>query len=233
MRIERIGAAILYLGDCMELLPQLDRGSAIISDPPYGIGSNTDRTGRRKNPTSHGALPQELIQAFIPILGDDKPFDPTPWLCFKTVVLWGANHYCHRLPGASKWLVWDKREGTTPDDSADCEFAWTNLKGPARMHRQLWRGLCRRGEENIASAKRYGAWRAHPHQKPVALMAWCLAQAGNPERVIDPYMGSGTTGVAAIRAGLGFVGVEGVEAHFQRACERITLAWIARMGERE
>lgn len=218
-----IGNATLYLGDCSELLPSLDRSYALISDPPYGIRTNTDRTGRRGKMASRGALPMVLTTAYEPVRGDDRPFDPAPLLGFKQVVLWGANHYCDRLPGAPHWLAWDKREGTTSDDNADCELAWTNLKGPARLHRQLWRGLCRRGEENIASAKKRLAWRVHPTQKPVALMSWCIAQAGTPPVVIDPYMGSGSTGVAAVRAGLRFIGIELSEQYFNVACERIRL----------
>lgn len=222
MRVETIGTATLYLADCSTLLSVIDTSAAVISDPPYGIGTNTDRRGRRGKRMSHGATPTELTTHFKPVEGDDKPFDPAPLLGFKTVILWGANHYCDKLPGRSHWLVWDKREGTTPDDSADCEMAWTNLKGPARMHRQLWRGMCRRGEENISKAT--NNWKVHPTQKPADLMRWCIEQAGTPASIVDPYMGSGTTGVAAVRLGLQFTGIEIDEQYFEIACERIKAA---------
>jgi site-specific DNA-methyltransferase (adenine-specific) len=168
---------------------------------------------------SRGATPTELTTAFRPVAGDDKPFDPAPLLGFKQVILWGANHFCDKLPGRPHWLIWDKREGTTQDDNADCELAWTNLKGPARIHRQLWRGMCRKGEENIAAGR--NSWRLHPTQKPIDLMSWCISQAGMPHTVIDPYMGSGSTGVAAVRLGLKFIGVEVDEEYFEIACGRI------------
>lgn len=221
VKVETVGNATLYLGDSREILPSLDRSFALISDPPYGIRTNTDRRGRRGQLASHGLLPTELTIAYDPIIGDDAPFDPEHLLTFKTIVLWGANHYCHKLPGAPHWLVWDKREHTSSDDSADCEMAWTNLKGPARMHRQLWRGLCRRGEENIAKARGTLSWRVHPTQKPVDLMSWCIAQAGKPDTVVDPYMGSGTTGVAAVRASLNFIGIEIDPKYFDIAMQRI------------
>ena len=161
---------------------------------------------------------QDASRDFAPVYGDDKPFDPAPWLLIAPVcILWGANHYSGRLPGTPHWLVWDKREGTGSDDNADCEIAWTNLRGPARMHRQLWRGICRRGEENISG----GAWRVHPTQKPIELMRWCIAQAGNPEMILDPYMGAGSTGVAAMQAGRKFIGIEIERKYFDIACERI------------
>jgi site-specific DNA-methyltransferase (adenine-specific) len=219
MRKEVIGNATLYLADCLTVAADVAHADAVITDPPYGINVNTDRTGRRGKLMSHGATPTELTTAYKPIAGDDRPFDPAPWLGFPIAILWGANHYCHKLPGKPHWLVWDKREGTTPDDNADCELAWSNIKGPARMYRHLWRGMARRGEENISAGK--SAWRLHPAQKPVALMGWCIAQAGNPQTILDPYMGSGTTGVAAVRLGLNFIGVELDPDYFDVACERI------------
>lgn len=220
MKTAVIGNATMYLGDCAELLPSLDRSHALISDPPYGIKTDTKRSSRASR-LSKGGLPTEWAP-YAPVIGDDRPFRPEPLLDFKQVVLWGANHYCDKLPGAPHWLVWDKREGTTPDANADCELAWTNLRGPARIFHHLWRGLCRRGEENVAAGRE--AWRLHPTQKPVALMSWCIAQAGTPAIVVDPYMGSGSTGVAAVRLGLRFIGVEIDEAYFNIACERIDTA---------
>lgn len=208
-----IGEATLYLGDALELRERFPVDAAVIADPPYGVKLKT-AYGNRKG--AHPML-QDASRDFAPVIGDDGPFDPTPWLTFPIVILWGANHYCDKLPGKPHWLIWDKREGTGSDDNADVEMAWTNLKGPARMHRQLWRGICRRGEENISG----GAWRVHPTQKPVELMRWCIKQAGIPPIVVDPYMGSGSTGVAAMQAGSTFIGVELDEGYFKTACERI------------
>lgn len=212
-----IGDATLYNADCLEVLPTLPKVDAVITDPPYGIKLKTSY-GNRKG--AHPML-QDASRDFAPVYGDDKRFDPAPWLKFDVVILWGANHYCDRLQGKPHWLIWDKREGTGSDDNADCELAWTNLKGPARMHRQLWRGICRRGEENISG----GAWRVHPTQKPAELMRWCISQAGNPETILDPFMVSGTTGVACANLGRKFIGIEIEPKYFDIACERINNAY--------
>ena len=218
MNKQQIGNATLYCGDNMAIREHL-AGDALISDPPYGIdlhGMSSTYSERWKMDTCRRNRLRE--KDYYLIHGDDRPFDPAPWLEFDKVILWGGNHFCSRLPDARNWLVWDKREGTASDNQADCEIAWSNLPGPARLYSQLWRGMCRRGEENIS---RQG--RVHPTQKPIALMMWCIEQCRlDPDSVIvDPYMGSGTTGIAALRLGHRFVGVEIDQAHFDTACRRI------------
>lgn len=207
-----IGNATLYLADCLEILPTLEKVSAVIADPPYGINlaklSGTSRN-RWNDGTAYG----------FEIVGDDAPFDPVPWLSFDKVVLFGGNHFGSRLPDASCWLVWDKRDGGTSDSCADCEMAWTNLKGPARLYSHKWRGMVRAGEENVSS----GGLRVHPAQKPVALMAWVIEQCrlSGEALILDPYMGSGTCGVAAVRGGYRYIGVEIEKRYFEIACKRI------------
>lgn len=214
--VEQIGGATLYLGDCREILPSI-RADALVTDAPYGINDNPKRfsAGRsRAGPGLNSAPP--LARNWPRIEGDAEPFDPAHLLNYKKIVLCGANHFASRLPDASKWIIWDKREGRNSDDGADCELIWTNLGGAARVHRQLWRGHCMRGEEN---AKK----RLHQFQKPVALMdrliEECRLEVGAV--VLDPYMGSGTTGIAALRRGLAFIGIEKSPAYFDTACERI------------
>src|SRR5690606_34818674 len=107
---------------------------------------------------------------------------------FPRVVLFGANHFASRLPPTPTWLVWDKRRGTGSDSQADCEIAWSNLGGPARLFSHLWRGAIRDSERGVK--------RVHPTQKPVALMRWCLEQARPSGIVLDPFLGSGSTLVA-------------------------------------
>jgi len=205
-------SATLYLGDCLELLPI--EADAVITDPPYGIKLQT-RNGTRGNTPPHSNR-KLTANNWRPVLGDDQPFDPSPWLEYPIVVLWGANCYCDKLTRGMKWLVWDKREGVMQNDNSDCEMAWTNQKGLLRIHRQLWAGLLQRGEEN-------GQARIHPTQKPVALMALCLEEAKVPEgaTVLDPYMGSGTTGIACLRTNRNFIGIEKDPTYFKIACDRI------------
>jgi len=193
---------------------------AVITDPPYGIGERTMRATNGRGKSVAGGFKYVSSRDWPAVYGDDRPFDPLPFLSFKKVVLWGANHYCERLPGRSHWLIWDKREKTGSDDNADCEIAWTNLPGPARIHRQLWRGICKRGEENISR----GPQMLHPTQKPERLMRWCIDQAKMPETILDPFLGSGTTAVAALKLGRHFLGFEISEEYCRIARERIVLA---------
>lgn len=207
--VETIGCCRLYLGDWRDLGLSAD---ILLADPPYG------NDYRQKRSRDKWVRPEKEHAA---IVGNAEPFDPRPLLQAAPVaVMWGANYYADKLPPNGKWLVWDKRENTTPDDGADVEMAWTNLPGVPRMHRQLWRGICRRGEENISR----GARKLHPNQKPVALMDWCLQQvkATVTTVVLDPFMGSGTTGVACLRRGVPFIGVEIDPAHFQTAVSRLS-----------
>lgn len=210
------GNVRLYLGDCLEILPTLTGIDAIISDPPYGMNYNPSRSRTAVN-VQRGLKLHD--RQWTQIEGEAEAFDPRPLLCAPIVLLWGANHYANLLPTSKRWLVWDKRDGTPSDNQSDCELAWCNVGGSVRTHRQLWRGIARAGEENIATSGE----KLHPHQKPVALMAWCIEQAKVPEgaTVCDPYMGSGSTGIACIRTGRGFVGIEKDPAHYATALERI------------
>jgi site-specific DNA-methyltransferase (adenine-specific) len=210
LRIERIHDAVLYLGDCREVREFLPKIDAVISDPPYGIGFvHSGKGGKLARSTQFGG---------VAIKGDDEDFDPSPWLNYGTVVLWGANHYAERLPSSAGWLIWDKRDGVCSNDQADCEIAWTNKKSPARVIRHLWNGMLKASER--------GEIRVHPTQKPIAVMEWCLDQVTKRgDTVLDPYMGSGTTGVACAKMGRKFIGVEIDAGFFEIACRRIEAAY--------
>lgn len=212
---EVMGECTLYCGDCYALMSEL-HADALITDPPYGINFDWTRPkARRRFNSLHSA---GLSGDFWPgnIVGDTQPFDPQPWLHFSQIIFWGAHLYTAWLPQSTAWLIWDKREASTPDHHGDAEMAWTNLAGVVRMHRQLWRGLVRAGEENAVA-------KVHPTQKPVALMRWCVAKTQGV--VCDPFMGAGTTGVACVQLGRKFVGVEIEERYFQIACRRIEEAY--------
>jgi DNA modification methylase len=163
-----------------------------ITDPPYGINY------------VHGAEPNNPFETKfknIKVVNDDKPFDPTPFMKFKKIVLWGANHYANKLPISPSWFVWDKREkNENSNDQSDCEIAWTNIKNTARMFRHVWMGFAKASESGIP--------RVHPTQKPIELMKWCIDKAGSPDVVYDPFLGSGTTLVACEQLGLACYGME-------------------------
>ncbi len=217
-----IGDATLYLGDCLDILPTLHRLDAVVSDPPYGIGFVC-------RPHKGGIIPN--YAGTKPIVGDDSPFDPAPILAVssakgKPVVLWGADHYKSRLPDDGMFLCWDKSCGQGPAALfVDAEYAWTNRKNARCIYRHLWMGATRAGEGSPSKMRR-----AHPSQKPVELMRWCLetARIGIGKAVVDPYMGSGSTGVACVTSGRKFVGIEIDPGYFDIACRRIEEAQRAR-----
>lgn len=217
MRKEIIGNATLYLGncfdllfgDCVELLPvKIGAVDALITDPPYGMDLDTDYSGMT-GWTGSG-------RSYAPIVGDDSPFDPSIFMGIAPVSLfWGAQWFCHKLPISGGWLVFNKRGNGKESEIAfgDCELGWCNRLQSVRLYSQMWHGVARwrwSGEREM-----------HPTQKPVGLMEWCLKQAGDPGVVLDPFMGSGTTGVACIKHGKKFIGMEIDPEYFQMACERI------------
>lgn len=200
MRSSRV-TVTLYCGDCHDLLPI--KADAVVSDPPYGIaleceGEASGGVGR---------------QAFRAIEGDDKLFDPLPWLGFPDVVLFGSNNFCHAIPPHDgQWYFWDKTLQNNGCRIAEGEFMWHKQGTKPRAFRHLWSGAYRASESGERSV--------HPSQKPVALVVWLLGMVKG-QTIMDPFMGSGTTGVACVREGRNFIGVEKDERYFEVAVERI------------
>jgi site-specific DNA-methyltransferase (adenine-specific) len=210
MRAEKIGLATLYLGDCREIAPGLERPAAVITDPPYGMKASVDSSRfsggdaasqrRRGGGKDYGAG----------IVGDDEQFDPSPWLHHERVILWGLNHFPYGLQRGAA-LVWVKRnDAAFGSFLSDAEIAWK--KGGCGVY--CFRDLSTYGE---------ALDRHHPTQKPVALMRWCIEQAKVPPggTILDPYMGSGSTGVAAVQMRHPFIGIEIEPRYFDIACRRI------------
>jgi len=204
MRTEIIGDATLILGDCREV--ELPSTAAVVSDPPYGMGWDTKST--RFTGGDHGHRRKgEGRTDWGDVIADDRPFDPVPWLAFPQVVLWGANHY--RLPTGTT-LVWLKRlDPAFGSFLSDAEIGWLN-----RGHGVY----CRRDMSLLGESSE----RVHPTQKPVGLMCWCVEMTSGT--VLDPFMGSGTTGVACARLGRSFIGIEIDPGYFDIACRRIEAA---------
>jgi hypothetical protein len=160
-------------------------------------------------------------QTARPIHGDAEPFDPTPWLKYPATILWGANHFAARLP-VGTWLVWLKkppeRYGTF---LSDAELAW--FSGGAGVYAKYlqWEGCCRPKWEDDAGF-------FHPSQKPVALMRWCIQRYPSRDlAVLDPYMGCGTTLIAARDEGRSVVGIEIEERYCEIAAERLSQEVLA------
>jgi site-specific DNA-methyltransferase (adenine-specific) len=187
-----------------------------LADPMYGSNANTSgKASKRGDRTFKGCSPEGKDWDLM--ASDMEEFDPSPLLAYPEVVIWGANHFCSKLPNATKWIVWDKRDGGNSDDNADCELAWTNLPGPARLYSHLWRGWIRAGEENISCS---GA-KLHPFQKPVALMRFILSLSKTTGAILVPYMGSGPELVAAKEIGRKVVAFEIEERFCEAAANRL------------
>jgi len=192
-REEIIGDCRLLLGDCLEIMPHLEKVDAVVTDPPYGIGitkSNRLAVSRGMGGKSWDDVPADL---------SSLPVVPS--------IIWGGNYF--DLPPTRAPLVWDKNNAGR--DFADFELAWTNLDMVAR--RFIYRPM------NMDGGKQ------HPTQKPVALMEWCLRFLQDAHTILDPFMGSGTTGVACVKLGRRFIGIELDEGYFDIACERIRKAY--------
>ncbi len=207
-RIETIGDATLYLGDCREILPTLGKVDAVVTDPPYGIGENNARNLSRVH------LSPAIDYGHFD--WDRATIDDETIKCVraagKSVVIFGGNFYS--LPPASCWLIWDKMNS---GDFADCEMAWTNIPKAVRLFRYLWNGMIKARGETRGD---------HPTQKPVGVMKWAITHCPTPaETILDPFMGSGTTGVACANLGRKFIGIEIEPKYFDIACRRIEQAY--------
>lgn len=206
--VETIGDATLYRADCLAVLPHLDLFDAIVTDPPYGIRENSNKVASR------GKLAKAIDYG-------DFDWDNSPandWHISamlqksKHQIIFGGNYM--KLPPTRCWLVWDKENGES--DFADCELAWTNLDKAVRKISYLWNGMIRRGDDGK---------RVHPTQKPFEVMRWCIGHLSDEVNTIcDPFMGSGTTGCAAVSLGKKFTGIELDKRYFDIACERIAEA---------
>lgn len=206
----------LYLGDYQnfsDYMGNLERVDALITDPPYGMGNNTDSTRF----TGGKRLRGQGINDWPAIAGDNVDFDPTPLLGFPAVILWGSNHYAAKLPVGTT-LVWIKKNASLFGTFlSDAEIGWQKGGHGVFCHFKQFPHASRISENDGKVA--------HPNQKPISLMEWCVLRATNPgDTVFDPFMGSGTIGVACMRLGRNYVGCEIEPRYFEVAERRINAA---------
>lgn len=203
MQIEKIGRATLYLGDCREILPTLPTVDLVLTDPPFGVGNFVQVTGtirgrgeaRGKEVGWNDAAPPPEVFAMLRDISTHR-------------IIWGANFFnCFEDRGGA--IVWDKCQpmpNFSKADIASCthfqkteivRIPWTNFT------------VTHRAETD------------HPCERPVELYEWCIRYLPKVNSVLDPYLGSGSCGVAALRSGCEFIGIEREPKYFEIACKRI------------
>lgn len=191
----------LYQGDCLEFMRTLPAGSvdAVVTDPPYGIGvQNNFGIGNRHDKIKDTSL-----------VWDDDPLSAEILAHIRHIakvrLIWGANYHNCFEGGA---IVWDKLQPLP--DSSQCEIASINGYQKVFKYEQRWTNFVNTKETN------------HPTEKPIALIKWCLLKFTNMgDTVLDPFMGSGTTGVACVQTGRNFIGCEIDPGYFAIAEKRI------------
>lgn len=217
-----IGLATLYMGDCLEVIESIDPTAidVLMTDPPYGMHLDTEFSKMANGDGFKGKLSgndYEIVQ------GDHQDYDPTPILerfaGVKEQFWFGADYYSDHIPRKNdgSWLVWDKRLTESADKMfGSCfELVWSKRQRKRLVIRSKWAGIF--GMEKQDTAKR-----VHPTQKPLGLMGrMVLDYTEKGQMILDPYMGSGTTGVAAVKEGRRFIGVEMSRKYFKIACRRI------------
>lgn len=134
---------------------------------------------------------------------DKTTIDILPFMKFEFLCFWGGNYYTNILPPTNDWLIWHKKNDGR--SFSECEMAWTNFNKQTRHFQHHWSGEQKK----------------HPTQKPLSVMKWCLGFIPKDKTILDPFMGSGTTGVAAIQMGRRFIGIEMEEKYFDISCIRI------------
>lgn len=212
VRHVKIGNCDLYQGDCLDVMPLLGKVDAVVTDPPYGIGEHGDKHRYGPKSASKG------FKSSTEYVGGEWDSETPPQEAFDLIlrhpaIVWGGNYFISKISAdASRWLIWHKK-GADKSSFADCELAWTNLGGAARYFKQDWVGF---------GAINSGEKRMHRTQKPVALMEWCLGFLPDSGTILDPFMGSGTTGVACVNLGCSFIGIERDPDYFNICVKRIT-----------
>lgn len=146
------------------------------------------------------------------IIGDDAGVD-LRWMAEHPAIIWGGNMFCHQLPITSGWLVWFKHFPNCARHS-QAELAWSNVINTVRHYAEAYHGFMRQRD----------GW-FHPTQKPPGLMRWCIEMCSKPgDTICDPYMGSGSTGIACAQTGRNFIGIEIDPKYFEIARKRIAEA---------
>ena len=203
--------------DCINIMRKMADKSVdlCLCDPPYGIGASNVKKGGRRDGNS---------------FAESKYYEPSDWdnnkpskeifaemfRVSKNQIVFGGEHLSHLLPQSRGWIFWDKETGD--NQYADGELAWTSFDKALRKVTFQWKGMF----QGNMKEKEY---RWHPTQKPVAVIRWILEKySEDNQTIIDPFMGSGTTGVACKELGRNFIGIEIDKGYYEIAQKRIAQA---------
>ena len=200
----------LILADCLPELRTLKSNSIdlIVTDPPYGIGHGTARSA------------SSILRYFTPKQWDTSIPSRDVFHEMLRVssrqIIWGGNYFAHILPPSNAWLVWYKKDGLPSLQYSDCEMAWTSCGTKSKVFNCRHHGGVKDSKEPLV---------AHPTQKPLEVMKWCIELFSKPgDTILDPFMGSGTTGVACTLLDRRFIGIERDPEYYEMAKRRIALA---------
>jgi site-specific DNA-methyltransferase (adenine-specific) len=221
MREEIIGRALLFLGDCREVLPTLGKVDHIFSDPPYGV---TETHGNHlSSVTLRDGTPARQALGFEGITQDELSAFAAQWveLANRWVVFSCEWKHAHALPNLIRLGIWRKPDGAPQFTGDRPGTGWEAVAICHREGKKKWNG----GGKHAVWTIPKGVGDGHPTQKPVALLkAWTADFTDEGETILDPFMGSGTTGVAAVQMGRDFIGIEREPKYFDIACRRIEQA---------
>ena len=207
-RIEQLADGVtLYQGDCREILPTLGKVDAVVTDPPYGISHSSNRVSSWQGTQISNDQDTSLRDEVLRYCENAAVFGT-----WKTPPI-------ERTKGA---LVWDKGPAF---GMGDLKFPWKGSFELIYIRGNVWRGS---RDEGVLKGHIQVSWetrgRSHPHQKPVSLCEELIKKLPASCTVLDPFMGSGTTGVAAVKLGRRFIGIELEPKYFDIACKRIQAA---------
>ena len=210
----------IYHGDSEKILPILEIADLVLTDPPYGIKEASNNNASR----SKLAIAKDYG---IANWDDERINKDLLYLAIgagRNCILFGGNYYADLLNPTGAWLIWDKQNGGC--DFADCEMAWSSFLGASRLIKYRWAGMFQ-GPSPKTKVTRY-----HPTQKPVPVMEWCIKQADTKWKkesrtILDPFMGSGTTLIAAKNLGRKSIGIEMEEKYCEIAAKRLSQGVLA------
>lgn len=196
-----IGDCRLIQGDCLEVMKELDPVDAVVTDPPYGIGEDggAQRTRGKKGYAKHEKKGWDKNRP------SDEVFNAMLSVSSEQII-WGGNYFADLLPPRMGWLYWQKKMG---GDFSDGELAWTSRDKALKEFTKCPKGIDK----------------AHPCQKPIELMRWCIEFLPDAQTILDPFMGSGTTLVACAKMGRKGIGIELDPDYFDIACKRVEEAY--------